>query len=179
MYLTMSRHTHRPNAKIFLFENSRRNFLTPLRPVQIRVRCHISNGVKNTFCPCFAFVRSVRCASVCAYTSVTAGRKANEWQGCTYIDLAFRCLAVEADSSRSSVWCDVRYRFKHRVVLQRLFNCCFHLSRVTINQTGILSYFPHPSSPALVPHRASCSLGTGFVPGVKRPERRASHPTHF
>ena len=36
--------------------------------------------------------------------------------------------------------------------------------------------FPHPSRPALGAHPASCTMGTGSFPGVKRPGRAADPP---
>ena len=36
--------------------------------------------------------------------------------------------------------------------------------------------FPHPSRPALGAHTASCTMGTGSFPRVKRPGRDADHP---
>ena len=36
--------------------------------------------------------------------------------------------------------------------------------------------FPHPSRPALGAYPASCTMGTGSFPGVKRPGRGADHP---
>ena len=36
--------------------------------------------------------------------------------------------------------------------------------------------FSHLSRPALGPHPASCTVGTGCLPGVKRPVRGADHP---
>ena len=36
--------------------------------------------------------------------------------------------------------------------------------------------FPHPSRPALGAHPASCTMGTGSFPGVRRPGRGAHHP---
>jgi len=52
----------------------------------------------------------------------------NEWWGCTYTDPAFRCLKVESDSNRSSVWSQVRHRFKQVDLLQRLSNYYCYLS---------------------------------------------------
>jgi hypothetical protein len=39
--------------------------------------------------------------------------------------------------------------------------------------------FPHPSRPALGAHPASCTMGTGSFPGVKRPGPGAGHPPHL
>ena len=39
--------------------------------------------------------------------------------------------------------------------------------------------FPHPSRPALGPHPASCAMGTGSFPGVKRPRRGVDPPPHL
>ena len=36
--------------------------------------------------------------------------------------------------------------------------------------------FPHPSRPALGFYSASCTVGTGSFPGVKRPGRGVDHP---
>ena len=37
--------------------------------------------------------------------------------------------------------------------------------------------FPHPFRPALESHPASCAMGTGSFPGVKRPGRGVDHPS--
>ena len=62
----------------------------------------------------------------------------NEWRGCTYTDPAFRCLKVESDSNRSSVWSQVRHRFKHVGLLQRLSNYYCYLSFIQLYKNWVL-----------------------------------------
>jgi hypothetical protein len=38
--------------------------------------------------------------------------------------------------------------------------------------------FPHPSRPALGAHPSSYTMGTGSLPGVKRPRRGVDYPNH-
>jgi len=40
-------------------------------------------------------------------------------------------------------------------------------------------HFPPPSRPALGPNQPSCTMGTGYFPGVKRPERGVDQPPHL
>ena len=62
----------------------------------------------------------------------------NEWRDCPYTDLAFRCLKVESDSNRSSIWSQVRFRCKHVGMLQRLCNYCFYLSCIHLCKEWVL-----------------------------------------
>ena len=39
--------------------------------------------------------------------------------------------------------------------------------------------FPHPSRPTLGPNPASCTMGTGSFPGVKRPGRGVGNSSHL
>jgi hypothetical protein len=56
-----------PDGKIFFPENPERNFRKSFCPLQMNVRCHISNNVNNNFSPFCASVRSDRFVSMHAY----------------------------------------------------------------------------------------------------------------
>ena len=68
-----------------------------------------------------------------------------------------------------------------RLFLNTLINLFYIATDHVLDGPGIESrwggrYFPHPSSPALVAHPGSCTMGTGSFPGVKRPERGVDQP---